>query len=68
MDRTEALQEAVQAVARAKELASSAENLARTSNAGHKVSPRAEAGALWADIARTHLALAALLPDTTTEA
>jgi len=67
MDRTKHLSLADDAVCRAERLAGHAEEAARSNDFRHKAAPLAEAGALWSDIAKAHAAIAAVLPDTTTE-
>ncbi|MER7963590.1 hypothetical protein [Streptomyces ardesiacus] len=65
MDRTEQLEQARGAADKARYLASVAERHAY--NEREKTPAFAAASAAWADVARTHAAIAALLPDTTTE-
>ncbi|WP_411078528.1 hypothetical protein [Streptomyces sp. cmx-10-25] len=66
MDRTQHLSYATEAIISADKLAIAAERAARSES--HKTAPLAAAGALWADIARAHAAIAtALADDTTTE-
>ena len=64
MDRAKHLALADAAVTRAERLAGDAERYANHADYPHKVAPVAAAGAVWADIARTHAAIAAALPDT----
>jgi hypothetical protein len=52
------------AVNRAVSNARDAERYARTDDHRHKAGPLAAAGALWADIARAHAAIAQALPET----
>jgi hypothetical protein len=63
MDRTNHIALADAAVVRAEHLAADAERAAH-GDARSKAEPLAAAGALWADIARTHAAIAQALPDT----
>lgn len=66
MNREQRLTMADAAVERAAKLARDAERNA--TDYPHRATPLAAAGALWADIARAHAAIAATLPaDTTTE-
>ncbi|MEU7399721.1 hypothetical protein [Streptomyces sp. NPDC044948] len=65
MDRAQHLALADEAVTRAERLAGAAERHAY--NEREKTPALAAAAAAWADIARTHTNIAALLPDTTTE-
>ncbi|WP_371670015.1 hypothetical protein OG985_21670 [Streptomyces sp. NBC_00289] len=67
MDRTQRLTMADAATTRAAALARDAEVAAQSSERRHQAAPLAAAGALWADIARTHVAIAAALPETETE-
>nr|WSY53822.1 hypothetical protein OG999_29385 [Streptomyces sp. NBC_00886] len=67
MDRAQHLSLADSAVRRAENLAGDAERYATGNDYLHKVAPLAAAGALWADIARAHAAVAAVLPTTETE-
>lgn len=64
MNREERLTLANAAVTRATDLAHHAESAARTFNEQHRAAPFAAAGSLWADLARTHAAIAAILPET----
>lgn len=64
MTRDQALTEARQAAARAKELARAADLDLDHPTLKHDVPIRAAAGALWADVARSYTALAAVLPET----
>ena len=57
------MQRAWDAVNRAATLGGHAESAAYSNNNQHKAGPLAEAGALWADVARTYLTIAAALPD-----
>jgi hypothetical protein len=52
------------ATTRAASLARDAEAAARSFYDRDKAEPLAAAGALWADIARAHTAIAAVLPET----
>ncbi|MFD0547695.1 hypothetical protein [Streptomyces mexicanus] len=62
--RHDALADARDAAARATALAREAERQANYPDHHHKVAALAAAGALWADVARTHAAIAAHLPQT----
>ncbi|MFJ2259493.1 hypothetical protein ACIOKD_14325 [Streptomyces sp. NPDC087844] len=53
------------AVSKAADLAGQAENAAREGDRQKQVAPLATAGALWADVARTYSAIAAILPEPT---
>ncbi|MFF4356921.1 hypothetical protein [Streptomyces sp. NPDC001604] len=64
MNREQHLKLADTAVTRAERLAGDAERYATHPDYPHKVAPLAAAGALWADIARTHAAIAAAMPET----
>ncbi|WP_020118825.1 hypothetical protein [Streptomyces canus] len=66
MDRTKHLALADSAVTRAERLAGDAERYATSAepNLHSRVQGYAEAGTLWADIARTHARIAAVLPET----
>lgn len=66
MDRDKHLKLADAAVTRAERLAGDAERYATSHdpNRYSQVQRYAEAGAVWADIARTHVAIAAVLPAT----
>lgn len=64
MDLTKHIALADAAVVRAERLAGDAEQKATTFGEAHKAAPLAAAGALWADIARAHAAIARALPDT----
>lgn len=66
MNRQQRLTMADAAATRAASLARDAENAAHSSDPNHhsKTSRLAAAGALWADIARSHAAIAAALPET----
>jgi len=70
MDRTKHLALADAAITRAERLAGDAERYANHADYPHKVAPLAAAGAVWADIARAHAAIAAAMPanDEKTEA
>ncbi|MER8004970.1 hypothetical protein [Streptomyces sp. NPDC094149] len=69
MDRTKHLALADEAMIRAERLADHAENAAHSNDNRHKAAPFAAAGALWADIARSHAAIAdAQLVEDTSEA
>ena len=69
MNREKHLQLADAAVTRAERLAGHAEKAAHSSDPNHHIQTGrlAEAGALWADIARSHAAIAAALPEAETE-
>ncbi|MEV0639025.1 hypothetical protein AB0I77_29595 [Streptomyces sp. NPDC050619] len=67
MTRAEALQEAIEAAARAKKLAADVERNAHHADRLGSVPRLAAAGATWADTARAYAAIAAVLPETTTE-
>lgn len=62
MTRDLALREAVEAAAKAKQLAAEAERYAHSFDDHPKVSRYAAAGATWADTARSWAAIAAALP------
>ncbi|MFK4100794.1 hypothetical protein ACI2L1_12105 [Streptomyces sp. NPDC019531] len=62
MNRAQHLKLANAAVTRAERLAGDAEKYATNPDYPHKVAPLAAAATLWADIARTHTAIAAALP------
>jgi len=66
MDREQHLKLADSAVTRAERLAGDAERYVTSHdpNRYSQVQRYAEAGAVWADIARTHTAIAAVLPET----
>ncbi|MFJ3826218.1 hypothetical protein [Streptomyces nodosus] len=64
MDRTQHMKLADAALTRAQRLAEDAEHYAQSDTYNHKAAPFAAAGALWADIARTHATVAATLPET----
>lgn len=64
MDRTKHLKLADEAVCRAERFAGDAED-ALNNHEPHKVAHRATLGALYADIARTHAAIAAATPEKT---
>ncbi|MFE8962145.1 hypothetical protein [Streptomyces iakyrus] len=64
MDRTKHLKLADEAVCRAERFAGDAED-ARKRHEPHKVAPLTAIGALYADIARSHAAIAAATPETT---
>lgn len=66
MTRDQALTEARQAAARAKELARFADLDLNHPTLKTEVPLRAAAGALWADVAQSYAALAAVLPETET--
>ncbi len=65
MDRTEQLEQARKAVEEAQRLAREAHRHAASNPMASTT--LAAASAAWSDVARTHAAIAALLPDTTTE-
>ena len=56
------IQLAWNAVSQAERLAHDAERYAR-SGEGHRAEPLATAGVLWADVARSYTAIAAVLPE-----
>lgn len=62
MNRDQHLKLADQAVTRAERLAGDATRF--SADYPHKVASLAAAGALWADIARSHATIAAALPET----
>jgi hypothetical protein len=62
MDRTKHLKLADEAVCRAERFAGDAEDAVKN-HERHKVAPLATIGALYADIARSHAAIAAALPE-----
>lgn len=64
MTREQRLTMADTALTRAVSLARDAEDAARSFDRQHKAAPLAAAGALWADVARAHTAIAAALPET----
>lgn len=64
MTREQRLTMADAATTRAAALARDAEDAARSFHDQHKAAPLAAAGALWADIARAHADIAAVLPET----
>ncbi|KUN91887.1 hypothetical protein [Streptomyces caeruleatus] len=64
MTREQRLTMADIATTRAAGLAREAEDAARSLNSRHHAAPLAAAGALWADLARAHAAIAAVLPET----
>jgi hypothetical protein len=64
MTREQRLTMADAAATRAATLARDAETAARSTEFRHKAVPLAAAGALWADVARSHAAIAAVLPET----
>ncbi|MFE1748988.1 hypothetical protein ACFW88_00280 [Streptomyces anandii] len=68
MNRYDRLAMAEFALERAAGLAREAEQHARSNDSRHKAAPLAAAGSLWADIARTHTAIAAALPEPKLEA
>lgn len=51
------------ATAKAEQLAREAERYARDEDFRHKVEPLAAAGSLWADVAQSYAAIAAVLPE-----
>lgn len=67
VNRDQALNEARDAAARAKNLAQYAESAAHHADNRPKVPTFAAAGALWADTARAYAALAGVLPETEPE-
>ncbi|MEU5664741.1 hypothetical protein [Streptomyces longwoodensis] len=64
MDRARHLKCADEALIRAENLAGEAEDAARSSHFRDKAEPFAAASAAWAEVARSHAALAAVLPET----
>ncbi|MEU3287837.1 hypothetical protein [Streptomyces longwoodensis] len=64
MTRNERLTLAQAAMARAAGLARDAEENARSAHFRDKAAPLAAASTAWAEIARSHAALAAVLPET----
>ena len=64
MNRQTYLTRAEAAVERAAALAREAELAANSQDYRHKAAPFAAAGALWADIARSHAAIAQAMPET----
>ena len=67
MTRNEALQQARYAALRAHDLAAEAERLARHEDFRPKAPAFATAGTVWANTAQAYAAIAAALPETTTE-
>jgi hypothetical protein len=65
MDRTKHLKLADEAVCRAERFAGDAEAAAESYDNRNKVAPLTAIGALYADIARTHAAIAATMPEKT---
>jgi len=51
------------AVSKAEDLAKDADRYAHSDDYRHKAGPLAAAGALWADVARSYAAIAAVLPE-----
>ncbi|MFI8894869.1 hypothetical protein [Streptomyces paradoxus] len=66
MDRTKHLKLADEAVCRAERFAGDAEDAVKN-HERHKLAPLAALGALYADIARTHAAIAAATPEQADE-
>ncbi|MFF4823151.1 hypothetical protein ACFY20_08950 [Streptomyces sp. NPDC001312] len=64
MDRTKHVELADEALIRAERHAGDAERHARSDAYNRHGAPSTAIGALWADIARTHLAIAQALPET----
>ncbi|MDX3068810.1 hypothetical protein PV518_42850 [Streptomyces sp. ND04-05B] len=64
MNREQRLTMADEATTKAANLARDAEDAARGFHNRDKAEPLAAVGALWADIARSHAAIAATLPET----
>lgn len=64
MTREQCLTMAAAAATRAAALAEEAERVARHNDFRPKTSAFAAAGALWADVARAHAAIAQALPET----
>lgn len=60
--RQAALTQALDAAFQAEELARRTESAARSFDNRHQTQPLAQAGALWADVARAYAAIAAALP------
>jgi hypothetical protein len=65
MTRDQALNEAINAARNAAKLAEYAGNAAHSGDSQGKVPRLAAAGALWADLARSYAAIAAVTPETT---
>ncbi|MET7731603.1 hypothetical protein ABZT02_09560 [Streptomyces sp. NPDC005402] len=65
MTREQRLTMADAAVTRAASLARDAQKAAEHNDFRHKAAPLAAAGALWAEVAKAHAAIAAVLPETT---
>ena len=64
MNRQQRLTMADAAVSRAASLARDAQQAAEHNDYRHKAAPLAAAGALWAEVAKAHAAIAAALPET----
>ncbi|MGW3846874.1 hypothetical protein [Streptomyces fagopyri] len=64
MTRDQRISLADAAVTRAAGLARQAEQAAESNDFRHKAEPLAAASAAWSDIARSHAAIAATLPET----
>lgn len=62
--REQALSLARTAASKAAVLAGHAENAAHSTERRHQTEAFAAAGAVWADVARAHAAIAATLPET----
>jgi hypothetical protein len=67
MNRKQRLTMADAAATRAASLAREAEKYATHPDYTHKAAPLAAAGALWAEVAKVHAAIAAVLPETVDE-
>lgn len=67
MNRQEAIAKAEDAANKAAKLAAEADRRANHADYQSRVTPVAEAGAVWADVARSYAAIAAVLPETTKE-
>jgi hypothetical protein len=64
VNREQHLKLANDAVTRAERLAGDAEKYASSSDRLHYAEPTAAVGSLWAEISRTHAAIAAAKPET----
>ena len=67
MNRQQRLTMADAAATRAASLAREAERYATHPDYTHKAAPLAEAGVLWAEVAKAHAAIAAVLPEIVDE-
>jgi hypothetical protein len=65
--RDQALAESIRAAARAKEFAQAADRDLNHPDLKHETPRLTAVGAVWADVSRSYSALAAALPETTTE-